>query len=275
MIISWKEIAIEIYDKLNIEVFKIWKKPTLGAILVGENSSSLRYIAQKQKWADYIWINFKLEKLDKNISEKDLLSVITNFNNDNDIDWYLVQLPLPNHINETNIINSISYLKDVDGFHPVNMWKLVIWDDTGFISCTPAWILELLDNQKIEYRWKQVVVIGRSNIVWKPVTNLLINKWATVISCNSQTPSLTKFTIDADIVIVATWKPWLLTSDMIKPECVIIDVWFTIIDWKIYWDADTEMIDKIWAKITPVPWWVWALTVAMLMKNTIKASIKN
>lgn len=271
MIIDWKKIALGIYNKIKENVSTLDKKPTLWAILVWEDSSSLRYIAQKQKWADYTGISFKLVQLQKNISEENLLKVIYEFNNDSDISWYIVQLPLPKHINETKIINSILPEKDIDWFHPVNQWKILIWDKSGLIPCTPAWIIKILKSEDIHLVWKVVCVIWRSNIVWKPITNLLINAWSTVISCNSKTINLSNFTKQADIIIVATWQQWLIKENMLKKWSIIIDVWFSVIDSKIYWDAKTKEIDLAWHKITPVPGWVWALTVAMLMNNTLKA----
>jgi len=272
MLIDWKEIALRIYDDLKKKVLKSNKKITLWAILVWNNESSIKYIKQKKKWADYIWINFVLKRLDKNITKEELLKTINDFNISEKISWFIIQLPLPEHIDEKLIIESIYPLKDVDGFHPINMWKLVIWDNSWLVSCTPAWIMNILKNENIDIIWKNVVVIWRSNIVWKPISNLLINAWATVISCNSKTKDLKSFTLLADIIIVATWVPSLLKPSMVKHSAVIIDVWFTVIDWKIYWDAQTKNIDLMWAKITPVPGWVWALTVAMLMKNTLKVA---
>jgi methylenetetrahydrofolate dehydrogenase (NADP+)/methenyltetrahydrofolate cyclohydrolase len=181
-----------------------------------------------------------------------------------------VQLPLPEHINTQKIINLINPLKDVDWFHPINQWKILIWDNSWLIPCTPAWIIEILERQNIEISGKKAVVIWRSNIVWKPISALLINKWATVCVCNSKTKDIENYTKNADIIVVAAWKPGLLKAEMVNKNAIIIDVWFTVIDWKIYWDCDTENIDKLWAKITPVPGWVWALTVAMIMKNILK-----
>lgn len=271
MIIDWKQIALSIYDKIKSEISLLEKKPTFWAILVWNNQSSIRYIKQKQKWAEYTWINFNLVKLDENIPEKELLKQIDIFNFDENISWFMIQLPLPKHINEKNIINSILPEKDVDWFHPINQWKILIWDNSWLVPCTPAGIMEILKSENIDVVWKEICVIWRSNIVWKPITCLLINAWATVISCNSKTKDISKYTKSADIVIVATGQPWLLKENMLKKWSIIIDVWFTVIDWKIYWDADTKEIDSAWHFITPVPGWVWALTVAMLMKNTLKA----
>lgn len=271
MIIDWKKLAWKIYDEIKTEVSKNNKKPTLVAVLVWKNSSSIRYINQKRKWAEYVWINFRLEEFDENIKERELLAKVKEYNNDENINWYIVQLPLPKHINSTKIINSIHPKKDVDGFNPVNQWKILIWDNNWFAPCTPAWIMEVIKDEKVELEWKIVCVVWRSNIVWKPITAMLINAWATVISCNSKTKNIAKHTTQADIIIVAAWKPEILKVNMLKVWALVIDVWFTVLDWKIYWDADTKLIDLVWSKVTPVPGWVWALTVAMLMKNTIKA----
>lgn len=271
MIIDWQKIAAWIYEEIKKEVDNLNVKPTLWAILVWNNPSSLRYIEQKRKWATNVWINFKLIKYNENISEREVLMTIKEFNENPAINWLIVQLPLPEHINTTRIINSVHPKKDVDWFHPNNQWKVLLWDNSWFIPCTPAGIMEILKAQNINVEWKVVCVIGKSNIVWKPTVALLMNAWATVISCNSKTKNLERFTTQADVVIVATWNPWLLKVNMIKVGAVVLDVWFTIENWKIYWDADTKLIDLVWNKVTPVPGWVWALTVAMLMKNTMRA----
>lgn len=271
MIIDWKKIAKVIYDDLKQKITKLEKKPTLWVILVWNNESSIRYIKQKQKWAEYVWIKFILEKLPENINEMQLYEKVKKFNEDENISWYMIQTPLPKHLNTQKIFNSIQPKKDVDWFHPNNQWKALAWDESGLLPCTPAWIMEILNHEKINVEWKTVCVIWRSNIVWKPVISLLINAWATVIACNSKTKNIEKFTTQAEIVIVAAWSPWLLKVNMLKVWAVVIDVWFTVINEKIHWDADTKLIDLVWSKVTPVPGWVWALTVACLMKNTLKA----
>lgn len=275
MLIDWTNIALNIYDKIKAKVSTMDEKPTLWAILVWSSPASLRYIRQKKKWADYTWINFKLLELDEDITEKKLIKQIEKFNEDNNISWYIIQLPLPKHIDEKNIINAIKPEKDVDWFHPINQWKILIWDKSWLAPCTPAWIIKILKSIDVEFHWQIACVIGRSNIVWKPVAALLINEWATVICCNSSTPNISNFTKEADIVIIAVWKPELLKENMLKKWSIVIDVWFTVIDEKIFWDADTNQIDKEWHRITPVPGWVWPLTVAMLMKNTLKAYKNN
>lgn len=271
MLIDWTSIALQIYDKIKAKVSMMDFKPTLWAIMVWNSKASLRYIKQKKKWAEYTGINFKLLELESDISEKKLLKHIEKFNEDDNISGYIVQLPLPKNIDEQKVIDAIKPEKDVDWFHPINQWKILIWDKSGLAPCTPAWVIKILKSLDIEFHWMIACVIGRSNIVWKPVTALLINKWATVITCNSSTPHLSDFTKKADIVVVAVWKPELLKENMLKKWSIIIDVWFTVVDDKIYWDAQTDSIDKAWHKITPVPGWVWPLTVAMLLKNTFKA----
>lgn len=271
MLIDGKIIAENIYKDLKNEISKLQKKPKMAVILVWENSPSMRYVEQKRKKAEELGIIFELINFKSNISENELISKIRNLNDDNSIHGFMVQLPLPKHISEKRVINNIHPKKDIDGFTPKNLWKLMIWDETGLYPCTPAWIMEIFKAEKIDLEWKIVCVIGRSNIVWKPISSLLINAWATVISCNSKTKHLRKYTTIADIIVIATWQPEMLKVDMAKSGAIIIDVWFSVLDGKIYGDADTKLFDLVWNKITPVPGWVWVLTVCMLMKNTLKA----
>jgi len=271
MIINGKDIAGKIYEDLKSTIASSDTQYKLVAVLVWENSASLRYIAQKQKWADYVGIDFRLDQLDTNISQGDLLSHIEALNSDPSVTGYIVQLPLPAHIDPTPIINAIDPKKDVDGFHPENQWKIMIGDESGLVCCTPAGVMDILKSIKFNPIGKIVTVVGKSNIVGKPITNLLMNAWATVISCDSKTPDIWVYTDSSDLVVMAAWVPGLLTSDMVPDKVVIIDVWFSIVDGKVYWDADFENIVPNVAAITPVPGWVWALTVANLMKNVVKA----
>lgn len=271
MIINWTKIAEKFNLEMKEKIANLKEKPCLWIILIGENSSSLRYIKQKQKLSEFVWIGFKLEKLDENITQNELIEVIEKFNNDEKITWYMIQMPIPKHIDENIIINKIDPKKDVDWFHIQNQWKILVWDNTWLVPCTPAWIIQIIEEQNINLEWKIVTVIWRSNIVWKPVVNLLINLWATVINCNSKTKNVEHFTKISDIIISATGKYWVINKEMIKKDTLIIDVWFSVIDWKIFWDvADFEDINKI-CKITPVPGWVWPLTVSNLIKNTLKS----
>jgi methylenetetrahydrofolate dehydrogenase (NADP+)/methenyltetrahydrofolate cyclohydrolase len=273
MIIDGKKIAQTLYDNLKKDIEKQWIRPTLAAVLVWENSASLRYIKQKRKWAEFVGIDFKLIQLKSNVTQIELEKTIDEVNNNNSIDGYIVQLPLPQHINETAIIAKIDAKKDVDGFHPQNTWKVLIWDQTWFVPCTPAGVMYMFEVMGTNLAWKLVTIVWRSNIVWKPLAALLINAWATVTVCNSKTINIKKHTSVSDIVIMATGQPHLLKVDMVKIGTTVIDVWFTVIDGKIYGDADFDIMEKIGNIITPVPGWVWALTVAMLMKNTLQAAL--
>jgi len=277
MIIDWKKIAKKIYDWLREDISREsrFAFPTLGAILVWENSPSLRYIKQKRKWAEYVWMNFELKHFDDSVTQEKLLDFIKNWNNDDKISGYIVQLPLPENIDSEIILNTIKPEKDVDGFHPENQWKVLVWDESGFAPCTPYWVMWIFEELNIDLVWKEITVIGQSNIVGKPMAVMLMNAGATVISCNIDTPDIYKYTKKSDIVIMATGVPWLLKLENINDKTIVIDVGFTVIDWKIYGDADFEKINENWNLITPVPGWVGRLTVANLLKNTYKAWLQN
>jgi len=271
MIIDGKQIAQDIYKDLATKVSEWEWTPKLAAVLVGNNPASLKYIDQKRKNAEKVGIDFELIHVAENISQEDLLQVLNDLNTDADVSGYIVQLPLPQHIDTSLVIESISPEKDVDGFHPVNQGKGIIGDDSGFIPCTPAGVMHILHTLSINLAGKEVSVIGKSNIVGKPLVNLLMNAGATVTSCNSKTKDLKKHTSQADIVILAAGVPKMLTADMISHNTIVIDVGFSIIDGKIYGDADFESIEKNGNLITPVPGGVGRLTVAMLLSNTFKA----
>lgn len=272
MFIDGKKMAQELYDELKNDIEKSGLRPTLAAVLVGSNSASLRYIAQKKKFADYVWIDFKLIELKQNVTQIELEKKIVELNENNSIDGYIVQLPLPDHIEEKKIIEKINPKKDVDGFHPENMWKILIGDTSGLVPCTPAGVMHMLEKMETPLVGKKVTIVWRSNIVWKPLAALLINYGATVCTCNSKTPDIRDYTSQSDVVIMATGKPHLLNVWMVKIGTTIIDVWFSVIDGKIYGDCDTQILEKVWNTITPVPGWVGPLTVAMLMKNTFQAA---
>lgn len=274
-LIDGKSIANTIYDTLKEKISQRNEKPKLVAILVWDSAASLRYIKQKQKWANHIGMSFQLKQFAEEISESQLIDVITQTNQDASIHGYIVQLPLPKHINSQKIIDSIDPKKDVDGFHPYNQGKVMIGDPSGFVPCTPAGIMEIFQHHSIHLSGKLVCVLGRSNIVGKPITSLLINAGATVISCNSKTQNLAQLTKQADIIILAIWQAQFLKKDMIKKWVIIIDVGFTIQDNIIYGDADFENIKNRSQLITPVPGWVWAMTVAMLLKNTFQAFLNQ
>jgi len=271
MILDGKIVAQEIYNDLKKEIEKLSQKPKISVILVGKNSPSLRYINQKQKWAKFVGIDFELIHFDDGVSQETLLFTIEKLNQDESVDGFMVQTPLPKHIDLEKVIIAIDAKKDVDGFSPVNQGKIVIGDKTWLPACTPAGVIELCRYYNIILEGQNIVIIGRSNIVGKPLANLLINKAATVTVCNSKTKNIENFTKNADIVITAMGVPKFLKASMIQKTTTIIDVGFSVIDGKIYGDADFESIISQENDITPVPGWVWVLTVAMLMKNTLQA----
>ncbi|MDP5038983.1 MAG: bifunctional 5,10-methylenetetrahydrofolate dehydrogenase/5,10-methenyltetrahydrofolate cyclohydrolase [Candidatus Gracilibacteria bacterium] len=271
MLLDGRLLSQKIYKNLKQEIEFLDKKPKLSVILVGENNSSLKYIAQKQKWSEFIGIDFELIKFDENIDDKTILEKIDYLNNDKKTSGFIVQLPLPKHLDEEKILNSISPQKDVDGFHPINQGKIVINDKSGLLPCTPAGIIEFFREYNIDLVGKNAVVVGRSNIVGKPIANMLINAGATVSICNSKTKDLNFYTKNADIIVMAIGVPKFLKVENIKKDAVIIDVGFSVVDGKIYGDCDFENIFENHNPITPVPGGVGMLTVAMLLKNTIKA----
>lgn len=272
MIIDWKKIAIKIYDELKSKIDSLTTKPTLAAILIWNNPASLSYIGQKRKFAEYVWMNFKLIQMDEEIKQEELISVINELNKDKQISGFIVQLPIPQHLNVEKIIDCIDPKKDVDWFSKENVWKLFYADHSWLESCTPKWIKRLLDEYCIILKWKNVTIVWKSNIVWKPLNLLFINNSATVTICDIHTPNIKQHTLASDIIVCAAWVPKLITKDMITPGSVIIDVWINKIDWKIVWDCDFVNLEKE-NYITPVPWWVWPMTVAMLIENTYLAHI--
>ncbi len=271
MILDGKKVAKTLYNELKENIQSLDIKPKLSVLLIGNNQASLRYIRQKEKWAKWVWMDFELFHFDENIEEQNIENIISQLNQDEKTSGFIIQLPLPKHFNEKKILSLIDPKKDVDGFHPVNQWKIVIWDETWLKACTPAGMMELLKYYEIDPKGKNIVIIGKSNIVGKPIANLLINAQATVTICNSQTKNIDFFTQNADIVITAMWVPKFLTPEKINKNTKVIDVGFSIIDDIIYGDADFENILRQWNDITPVPGGVGSLTVAMLLKNTFQA----
>lgn len=203
MILDGKVVAQNTYEELKKNISELSKKPSLRVILVGNNPSSLRYVAQKQKWAHYVGIDFQITHFEENASQEAVLQKLNEFNNNPEIDGFMVQLPLPKHLNEKMIIDQIAPEKDVDGFHPFNQGNIVIGEKNGLKACTPAGILTLLSYYNIDLVGKNIVIIGRSNIVGKPLANMFINAQATVSICNSKTKNIEFFTQNADIVVTA------------------------------------------------------------------------
>jgi methylenetetrahydrofolate dehydrogenase (NADP+)/methenyltetrahydrofolate cyclohydrolase len=284
-IIDGKKTAADVRSELKQKVIELKEKtgqvPGLVTILVGENPASQVYVNMKIKACSEIGMHSKLEKFDASISEKELLEIIDNYNNDPLFHGILVQLPLPKHIDEDKIIESINPQKDVDGFHPASVGKLVIGKDT-FKSCTPYGIMELLKRYNIETKGKHVVVVGRSNIVGKPIANMLVQKEeganAVVTICHSAAPDLSLFTKQADILIAAVGRANLITKQMVKEGVVVIDVGINRIDdpeskkgYKLVGDVDFNGVSEKSSYITPVPGGVGPMTIAMLLTNTLKA----
>ncbi len=253
---------------------KYGKLAGLAVVIVGNNPASQVYVKNKIRACENVGFYSENIELDENISEKELLQEINKLNKNDRINGILVQLPLPVHINELKIIDSISPEKDVDGFHVSNIGKMVIGDETGFLSCTPYGIMQLLEEYKIEIAGKDAVIIGRSNIVGKPMALMLIQKGATVQVCNSNTKDLRKKLNEADIIIVAAGVPKLLKKEDVKEGAVVIDVGINRVDGKICGDVDYEEVAEKTSYITPVPGGVGPMTIASLIKNTFK-SYKN
>lgn len=284
-LIDGKKVAADIRKELKEKIDDLRNKgknvPGLVAILVGENPASQIYVSSKSKACEEIGMRTKVEKFPASLAENELIDVIEKYNNDKDYHGILVQLPLPKHINENKIIESISPKKDVDGFHPMSVGNLVIGKET-FISCTPAGIQELLKRYYINTRGKHVVVVGRSNIVGKPVANLMLQKNdyanSVVTVCHSAAPDLSYFTRQADILIAAIGQPELIRGDMVKDGVVVIDVGINRVEdksaskgYKIVGDVAFDEVAPKCSFITPVPGGVGPMTIAMLLSNTFKA----
>ena len=272
---AFSQVILEkIREEHNQLKEKYGKQAGLAVVIVGNNPASQVYVRNKIKACENVGFYSENIELDENISEKELLQEIDKLNKNDRINGILVQLPLPSHINELEIINSISPEKDVDGFHVANIGKMVIGDETGFLSCTPYGIMQLLEEYKIEIAGKDAVIIGRSNIVGKPMALMLIQKGATVQVCNSRTKDLRKKLNDADIIIVAAGVPKLLKKEDVKEGAVVIDVGINRVDGKICGDVDYEEVAERASYITPVQGGVGPMTIASLIKNTFK-SYKN
>ncbi len=243
--------------------------------MVGNDSASRIYVNNKKKDCEYIGINSYEYALSENASEEDVLELIDKLNNDDKVSGIIVQLPVPKHISEEKIINAINPKKDVDAFHPENVGRIMT-GNYSFLPCTPAGVMELLEDAEIEISGKKCVVIGRSNIVGKPMAMLLIHKSGTVTVCHSKTTDLKETVKNADIVVAAIGKAKFVTDDMIKEGAVVIDVGINRDeDGKLCGDVDYENVSKKAYAITPVPGGVGPMTRAVLMKNTVTAAKNN
>ena len=288
-ILDGKLLSKQIKDELKFQVDNLIKSgkkaPHLAAIIVGNDGASLTYVSSKVKSCKKIGYNSSLIKLDEKISEQKLINEINKLNQNSDVDGFIVQLPLPKHINEEKILNQINPSKDVDGFHPSNFGKMALGLET-FIPATPYGIMEIFSRYKISLEGKIVVVLGRSNIVGKPISILMSNKGnpgnATVILTHSKTNNLVNLTKQADVIISALGIPNFLKSEMIKKNCIVIDVGITRVKnplkpkgYVIVGDVDFDNVIKKSSYITPVPGGVGPMTIAMLLKNTMHAYIRK
>ena len=270
IILDGKNLRDKIFENLKQRLNNMSEKPTLAVILVGDDPASQIYVKNKKKTAENLGINSIVINYPSDIPENVLLDKIQELNNDNKITAILVQLPLPKHIDKFKIIDAIAPEKDVDGLTPYNSGKLFSGEEPYVYPCTPKGILLLLDEYNIELEGKHVVVIGRSNLVGKPVAQMLLNRNATVTMCHSHTKNLSDITKTADIVVSAVGKN-IIGEKMLKSDCVVIDVGiYKNIEGKICGDVNFEEVSKIASHITPVPGGVGPMTIASLMLNTIK-----
>lgn len=275
IIIDGKKISAEVRDEIKAEVAKYTEKGieiTLAVVKVGEHPASAVYVRNKQKACEYVGIKSVAYELKEETTEEELLELVDKLNKDEAIDGILVQLPLPKHIDEDKILNAIDSRKDVDGFHPNNVGKMMVGEDT-FLPCTPAGIIQLLKRTNIELEGKECVVIGRSNIVGKPMSILMLKENCTVTIAHSRTKDLKEVTKRADILIVAIGKPKFITADYVKEGAVVIDVGIHRNDeGKLCGDVDFEEVEPKAYAITPVPGGVGPMTVTMLMANCLKSA---
>ncbi|MBQ8598350.1 MAG: bifunctional methylenetetrahydrofolate dehydrogenase/methenyltetrahydrofolate cyclohydrolase FolD [Lachnospiraceae bacterium] len=274
MIIDGKAISLQIKDELKEKAAKMkaeGTEVTLAVIQVGDNPASCVYVRNKKKGCEYIGIGSLSYELPEETTQEELLSLIQELNERKDVNGILVQLPLPKHIDEDTVIKAIAPSKDVDGFHPQSVGALCI-GQPGFVSCTPAGIIQLLKRSGIEIAGKECVVLGRSNIVGKPMSLLLLRENATVTIAHSRTKNLQEVTKRADILIVAVGKPKMVTKDYVKEGAVVIDVGINRdADNKICGDVDYDDVAPVCSAITPVPGGVGPMTIAMLLNNCIES----
>ena len=274
-IIDGKALAKKIRAELKEEVEKLRAKgiiPKLAVIMVGEDKASKVYVKNKSKACDEIGVEFEEFLLKDDIEMQELLDLIDELNNRKDIHGILLQSPIPKHLDINKAFNAIDYRKDVDGFNPVNVGKFVIGQDC-FISCTPFGVIKMLEEYGIEIEGKNAVVIGRSNIVGKPLSQCLLSKNATVTICHSRTKNIHEITANADILVAALGKPKYVKGNMVKEGAVVIDVGINRTDdGKLVGDVDFETVSQKASYITPVPGGVGPMTIAMLMNNVVKAA---
>lgn len=273
-IIDGKSIALKVREGLMPRVQALKEKgktPGLTVVLVGENPASQIYVRNKERAAVKLGYKSEIIRMEETASQQELLDVVARLNADETVDGILVQLPLPKHMDEQAILAAIDPNKDVDGFHAMNAGRLMN-GEKGFVACTPKGVMRLLEKTGVELSGKNAVVVGRSNIVGKPMALLLLQKNCTVTIAHSRTKNLKEVTRNADILVVAVGKAGFITGDMIKEGAVVMDVGINRVDGKVCGDVDFESAAQVASHITPVPGGVGAMTIAMLMENALEAA---
>lgn len=274
VIIDGKELSKKIREQVKSEVEELNKKgikPKLAVIMVGEDPASKVYVRNKSKSCNEVGIEYEEHLLGQDTTMEELLELIDKLNNRKDIHGILLQSPVPNHLNIYDAFEKIDFKKDVDGFNPINIGRLALNRQT-FISCTPYGVIKMLEEYNIETKGANVVILGRSNIVGKPLSQCLLNKDATVTICHSKTKNIEEITKNADILISAIGKPKFVTQDMVKQDTVVIDVGINRLETGLVGDVDFENVSKKASYITPVPGGVGPMTIAMLLNNVVIAA---
>lgn len=269
-IIDGKKIAEDIYTELKEEVKNLEDKPGLAVVLVGDDPASLVYVRNKERICKRLGLNYRLMRFPQSADKNEILSTIESLNSDKEINGIIVQIPLPEHLDPFEVVSAIDPLKDVDGLHPDNLGRLLS-GKPRIIPCTPLGVIELLKRENIDIRGKNAVIVGRGNLVGKPLFHLLLSLDATVTVCHSKTRDLKEETSRADILVCAVGVPKLISADMVKEGATVIDVGINRVGDRLVGDVDFENIMGIASAITPVPGGVGPMTVAMLMKNVITA----
>lgn len=273
-----KKTAQAVKDELKAQVASLdqgGRKPSLAVVLVGDDPASQVYVKHKKRACDYVGIQSLAYELPATTSQEDLMALVADLNHREDVDGILVQLPLPDHINEEAVLLAIDPSKDVDGFHPVNVGNLSI-GNPGFVSCTPAGIIELLKRYQVEIEGKHCVIIGRSNIVGKPMAMLLLRENGTVTICHSRTKDLQATCRQADLLVAAVGRAKMITADYVKPGAVVVDVGMNRDDQgALCGDVDYDQVAPKASYITPVPGGVGPMTIAMLMTNCVDSFLRK
>lgn len=274
-LISGKEVSSKVKAEVREETAELVKKgikPGLAVVIVGNDPASRVYVNSKKKTCEEVGFSSFEYALPEETTQEELLELVSKLNNDDSVDGILCQLPLPEQIDENAVINAIKPDKDVDAFHPFNVGKIMI-GDFAFLPCTPAGVMELIDSTGVDISGKSCVVIGRSNIVGKPMSMLLLHRNGTVTICHSRTKNLAEICRNADILVAAVGKANFVTADMVKDGAIVIDVGMNRLEnGKLCGDVDFENVEKKAGYITPVPGGVGPMTIAMLMKNTLTAA---